>query len=500
MTLKKALISVYDKSELTPIVGLLHQLKVEIYSTGGTQSYIENIGIPVQSIEDLTSYPSLLDGRVKTLHPKVFGAILNRSESPQDQHELIQFDIPKFDVVIVDLYPFQQTVHAGASHEEIIEKIDIGGVSLIRAAAKNYNDVVVISSKQQYNSFIQEIQNESGATRLVYRKKMAGEAFHLTSLYDKQIANYFCADDPSLATSYPLRYGENPHQKGVFHGDLNSFFDKLNGKEYSYNNLLDIDAAVSLMHDFADQEPTFAILKHNNTCGIAMRSTIKDAYLSALNCDPISAFGGVLIANTTIDVPTAHCIDELFCEVIIAPHYEEAALNILCAKKNRIVLCQKTKKKSHTHTRAVLNGILEQDIDNAIETKKNLELKTNTPPTDREIDDLLFANKIVKHLKSNAIVLASERTLVACGVGQTSRIDALEQAICRAKLQQVDFTKVVMASDAFFPFPDCVEIANKVGIRAVIQPGGSIKDQLSIDYCNANNMAMVFTGVRHFKH
>jgi len=498
--LKKALISVYDKTNLEQTVTKLHQLDVEIYSTGGTQNFIENLNIPVQKIENLTSYPSLLGGRVKTLHPKVFGGILNRADIAEDQTELTKYEIPKFDLVIVDLYPFKQTVQAQASHEEIIEKIDIGGVSLIRAAAKNYNDVVVLSSKEQYTDFLEEIEKQNGTTSIEFRKQLASEAFALTSNYDKLISKYFQTNFISESKKHVLRYGENPHQKGEFIGDLNAFFEQLNGKELSYNNLLDVDAAISLMMEFNNCEPTFAILKHNNTCGIATRATIEEAYSVALACDPISAFGGVLIANTTIDKSTAQLIDELFCEVVVAPKYENEAIEILRKKKNRIILVQKLQKENTTQLRSVLNGLLQQDIDKKTETKNDLVVKTKFSPTEQQINDLLFANKIIKHLKSNAIVLASNQTLVACGVGQTSRIDALQQAIARAEFMNADFSNVVMASDAFFPFPDCVELANSVGIKAVIQPGGSIKDQLSIDYCNEHDIAMVFTGVRHFKH
>jgi len=495
---KKALISVYDKDNLEPIVTLLHKLGIEIYSTGGTQTFIEKINIPVNTIEKLTDYPALFGGRVKTLHPKVFGAILNRADNKNDKTEIEKHKIPKFDIVIVDLYPFKQTIQANATHQEIIEKIDVGGVSLIRAAAKNYNDVIVISSKKQYAQLTNELTKNNGSTNIEFRKQLATQAFVLTSQYDQNIANYFQENENKTINT--LRYGENPHQKGQFIGNLNAFFEQINGKECSYNNLLDIDAAVSLMKEFSNEKPTFAILKHNNTCGIATRETIQQAYMSALACDPISAFGGILIANKTIDKKTAQLINELFCEVVIAPKYDNEAVEILKSKKNRIVLIQKLKKENKIQQRSVLNGILQQETDDKTETANDLIVKTKAIPTEKQIKDLLFANKIVKHLKSNAIVLASEQTLIACGVGQTSRVDALKQAIARAKDMNADFSKVVMASDAFFPFPDCVELANNVGITAVVQPGGSIKDQLSIDYCNQNNIAMVFTGVRHFKH
>lgn len=503
--IKSALISVFDKAGLEPIVKELHKNGVVIYSTGGTQSFIEGFNIPVERVEDLTSYPSILGGRVKTLHPKVFGGILNRRDLQDDQVQIAEYDIPEIDLVIVDLYPFEDTVASGADHEAIIEKIDIGGISLIRAAAKNYKDVVIIPSKDQYAPFLDILTSNGNKTSMEERKGFARDAFNVSSHYDTHIFNYFNngeieAFKQSINGSEVLRYGENPHQKGIFHGDLNAMFDKLHGKELSYNNLLDVDAAVNLIAEFKNDDPTFAILKHNNACGLATRNTIEQAYVDALAGDPVSAFGGILISNTTIDAATADKINELFCEVVIAPGYEDAALETLKEKKNRIILVQKDVELPKRQFRTILNGVLEQDKDAKMEVRADLESRTNKQPTDAEIDDLLFANKLVKHTKSNTIVLAKNRQLLASGTGQTSRVDALRQAIHKAESFDFSLNGAVMASDAFFPFPDCVEIADNAGITAVIQPGGSIKDQLSIDYCNEHDMAMVFTGNRHFKH
>jgi len=503
--IKAALISVFDKSGLAPIIEELHKNGVVIYSTGGTQSFIEEMNIPVERVEDLTSYPSILGGRVKTLHPKVFGGILNRRGLSEDQAQIAEYEIPEIDLVIVDLYPFEATVASGASHEAIIEKIDIGGISLIRAAAKNYNDVVIIPSQGQYGRFLEIITSQNGETSLEQREQFGRDAFNVSSHYDSQIFTYFNGDQDgvfkqSVQGAQVLRYGENPHQKGVFYGDLDAMFEKLHGKELSYNNLLDVDAAVNLMAEFKHDDPTFAILKHNNACGLATRSTLKQAYIDALAGDPVSAFGGILISNRTIDAETAELVNELFCEVIIAPGYDKAAQELLMSKKNRILLVQKDVKLSSKQFRTILNGVLEQDKDLLTEGKEALEPRTVKTPTASEIDDLLFANKLVKHTKSNTIILAKNRQLLASGTGQTSRVDALRQAIHKAKSFDFDLNGAVMASDAFFPFPDCVEIAHNAGITAVIQPGGSIKDELSIDYCNANEMAMVFTGNRHFKH
>lgn len=503
--IKNAIISVFNKDGLEPIIKELNNQGVTIYSTGGTQAFIEDLGVSVKRVEDLTSYPSILGGRVKTLHPKVFGAILNRNDNAEDQLQLEEFEIPTFDLVIVDLYPFEETVAAGGTHEEIIEKIDIGGISLIRAGAKNYKDVVLISSRTQYEDFLTILTEQKGETTIEQREAFATDAFNVSSNYDTHIFNYFNKDKKpvfkqSINQAQTLRYGENPHQKGVFYGDLDAIFDKLNGKELSYNNLLDVDAAVCLMEDFKNDDPTFAILKHNNACGLATRSTIEEAYKDALAGDPVSAFGGILIANTNIDVATSKLIDELFCEVVIAPSYDSEAVEILKNKKNRIILVQKPIELPNKMFRTILNGVLEQDRDVISETTNDFEVVTEVSPTENQKQDLVFANKIVKHTKSNTIVLVKNGQLLASGTGQTSRVDALNQAIHKAKSFQFDLNGAVMASDAFFPFPDCVEIANLEGIKTVIQPGGSIKDKLSIDYCNNHNMAMVFTGNRHFKH
>lgn len=503
--IKSALISVFDKEGLEPIVRELHKNQVTIYSTGGTQSFIEGFGIPVIRVEDLTSYPSILGGRVKTLHPKIFGGILNRRDFDDDRSQIAEYDIPEIDLVIVDLYPFEDTVASGADHDAIIEKIDIGGVSLIRAAAKNYKDVVILPSKVQYARFLDIITTNGGATTIEERKSFAKDAFNVSSNYDTHIYNYFDQNSgtsfkQSIITSEVLRYGENPHQKGVFYGDLGAIFDKVHGKELSYNNLLDVDAAVNLMLDFKNDDPTFAILKHNNACGVATRSTLSQAYKDALAGDPVSAFGGILIGNREIDSETALQIDELFCEVVIAPGYSAEALDILKSKKNRIILVQKESVLPKKQFRTILNGVLEQDKDSITEVATDLETRTITAPTSSEIEDLLFANKLVKHTKSNTIVLAKNKQLLASGTGQTSRVDALRQAIHKAQSFGFSLKGAVMASDAFFPFPDCVEIADNAGITAVIQPGGSIKDELSIAYCNEHNISMVFTGNRHFKH
>ena len=503
--IKNALISVFDKGGLEQIVKKLHELKVTIYSTGGTQEFIEKMGIPVERVEDLTSYPSILGGRVKTLHPKIFGGILNRRENENDQAQIAEYEIPEIDLVIVDLYPFEKTVVSGASTNDIIEKIDIGGVSLIRAAAKNYTDVVIIPSQAQYGTFLEILEHSKGITNHHERTNFARDAFNVTSHYDTEIFNYFNQGSSdvlklSFIKSKTLRYGENPHQQGVFYGDLDELFDILHGKELSYNNLLDVDAAVNLMEDFKNDDPSFAILKHNNACGFATRKTIKQAYLDALAGDPVSAFGGILISNKPIDAETAKEVNELFCEVIIAPAYDEKALEILKEKKNRVILVQKPVKLPKKIFRSALNGVLEQDKDLISETISNFEVRTKTSPTKEELDDLVFANKLVKHTKSNTIVIAKNKQLLASGTGQTSRVDALKHALQKAKAFNFDLKGAVMASDAFFPFPDCVEIAKEAGITAVVQPGGSVKDQLSIDYCNNNGVSMVFTGYRHFKH
>jgi len=504
--IKSALISVFHKDGLGPIVKKLDQLGVTIYSTGGTQKFIHEQGIDVVAVENLTDYPSILGGRVKTLHPKVFGGILNRQDNDSDQAEMNQYDIPQIDLVIVDLYPFEKTVASGAPEQDIIEKIDIGGISLIRAAAKNFKDTLCVSTMESYGELLEMLNAQQGEVTMGQRKHFAGIAFNISSHYDTAIFNYFNSDHaiPSLKISEMdgrvLRYGENPHQKGYFFGDFDSMFDKLHGKELSYNNLLDVDAAVNLMNEFKGEAPTFAVLKHNNACGLAQRDSVKEAYLDALAGDPVSAFGGILISNTTIDKDAAEEIHKLFCEVVIAPDFTATALEVLKGKKNRIVLRQKEAKLPDTTTRTCLNGALVQDRDMVTDKREMLTYSTEKQPSDRELNDLLFASRICKHTKSNTIVLAKNGQLCASGTGQTSRVDALRQAIDKARSFDFDLEGAVMASDAFFPFPDCVEIADKAGITAVIQPGGSIKDQLSIDYCNENGMSMVFTGVRHFKH
>lgn len=505
-TIQSALISVFDKTGLEPIVKALHGNNVTIYSTGGTEAFIKGLGIPVVLVEEVTEYPSILGGRVKTLHPKIFGGILNRQDHAGDVEQMKEFNIPQIDLVIVDLYPFEKTVASGASEQDIIEKIDIGGISLIRAAAKNFKDTVIVPSVEQYATFLNFYTENNGATTIENRKLLASRAFNVSSHYDSAIFNYFnqTIEEPVLKISEQngnvLRYGENPHQKGFFYGDFDKMFTKVHGKELSYNNLLDVDAAVNLMNEFKNDNPTFAILKHNNACGLATRNTMKEAYLDALAGDPTSAFGGVLIANGTIDEATANEINQLFCEVVIAPAFEQEAIKILEEKKNRIILILNDIELPKTTVRTCLNGVLVQDKDNVTDSKEHLKVVTNIAPKDNEIEDLLFASKICKHTKSNTIVLVKNKQLFASGTGQTSRVDALKQAIEKAKSFNFNLSEAVMASDAFFPFPDCVEIAKQAGITSVIQPGGSIKDELSIDYCNSNEMAMVFTGIRHFKH
>ena len=502
--IQSALISVFHKNGLKPIVEELHKNNVTIFSTGGTENFIKELGIPVTPVEDVTSYPSILGGRVKTLHPKVFGGILNRQDHQGDISEMKAYEIPQIDLVIVDLYPFEKTVVSGATEQEIVEKIDIGGISLIRASAKNFKDTFTISSMDQYEEFLKLYKSNNGASSLEERKKFAAKSFNISSHYDTAIFNYFNEDEvvykASELNSKTLRYGENPHQKGYFFGDLEAMFDKLHGKELSYNNLLDVDAAVNLMNEFVSEDPTFAILKHNNACGFAQRETICKAYVDALAGDPVSAFGGVLISNTKIDLATANEIHQLFCEVVIAPSYDQDALTILKGKKNRVILIQKSFELPKQIVRTSLNGLLIQDKDDKTDVLGDLSYATNNKPTDKELEDLLFASKICKHTKSNTIVLVKNKQLLASGTGQTSRVDALRQAIEKARNFNFNLKGAVMASDAFFPFPDCVEIADKAGITNVIQPGGSIKDQLTIDYCNKNNVSMVMTGTRHFKH
>ena len=498
---KSALISVFHKNGLEPIIEQLNRLKVSIYSTGGTQEYIEKMGVEVKKVEDLTTYPSILGGRVKTLHPSIFGGILARREMDSDRNHLSEYTIPEIDIVIVDLYPFEETVTSGASEQEIIEKIDIGGISLIRAAAKNYKDVVVISSNSDYLSFSKLLEKSNGTT-FEQRKQLATTAFDISSHYDSNIFNYFDQQQSSLKFSgrnfTTLRYGENPHQKGRFYGHLEDYFEQLNGKELSYNNLLDVDAAVHLISEFDDT--TFAILKHNNACGISSRQTTKQAYLDALASDPISAFGGILICNNDIDASTAQEINSLFFEIIIAPSFQKEALEILKSRKNRIILVQKENDFPSRQYRSLLGGVLEQEKDTKIDRIDEMNTVTTKHPDNHELTDLAFASKVCKNTKSNAIVLAKNHQMLASGVGQTSRVDALKQAIAKAQQFGFDLNGSVMASDAFFPFSDCVEIAHQAGICSVIQPGGSKNDQLSIDYCNDNEMSMVMTGTRHFKH
>jgi phosphoribosylaminoimidazolecarboxamide formyltransferase/IMP cyclohydrolase len=501
--ISSALISVYYKDKLEPIIDLLNELKVKIVSTGGTKQFIEDRGVPVESVENLTSYPSILGGRVKTLHPKVFGGILARRELDADLKQLQEYEIPEIDLVIVDLYPFEETLKLGVSDQAIIEKIDIGGISLIRAAAKNFHDVLVVSARDQYEEVYELLKHKRGNTNLDDRRKFATKAFQVSSHYDTAIFSYFDKDNftsfkQSLSPGKKLRYGENPHQDGYFFGNFEEMFDQLHGKEISYNNLLDVDAAVCLISDF--DETTFAILKHNNACGLACRENLIDAWKDALAGDPVSAFGGVLITNAKVDAATAGEINNLFFEIIIAPSYEDEALEILKQKKNRIILVQKSAELSDRISRTLLNGAVVQDRDIYSESEKDLKVVTKLAPDKREIEDLLFANKLVKHTKSNAIVLAKNKQLIASGVGQTSRIDAMRQSIEKAKSFSFEVKGAVMASDAFFPFSDTVEIAFNAGIRAVIQPGGSLKDQESVDFCDKNNMSMVFTGIRHFKH
>ncbi|RVU00164.1 bifunctional phosphoribosylaminoimidazolecarboxamide formyltransferase/IMP cyclohydrolase [Mucilaginibacter limnophilus] len=502
--IKNALISVYYKDNLEPIIHELNRLGVTIYSTGGTETFIRNLGVNVVAVENLTSYPSILGGRVKTLHPKVFGGILARRSFESDEQQLAEYEIPEIDLVIVDLYPFEETVKSGAGQEDVIEKIDIGGISLIRAAAKNFKDVVIVASKDDYGTLEEILKTQNGSTTIDQRKKFAHKAFNISSHYDTAIFNYFNEEDPlpvfkqSIQTSQTLRYGENPHQKGVFYGNLDDMFTKLHGKELSYNNLVDVDAAVALIDEFT--EPTIAILKHTNACGVATRTFIKEAWIDALACDPVSAFGGVIIANDEIDAATAEEINKIFYEVLIAPAFTDEAVNILQSKKNRIILVRQRTELPVKQFKTLLNGVIEQDKDAVIEGPEHMTAVTVRKPTEHELKDLFFANKVVKHTKSNTIVFAKNNQLMASGVGQTSRVDSLRQAVLKAHSFGFDLNGAVMASDAFFPFPDCVELAAEAGITAVLQPGGSIKDQDSIDMSNQKNIAMVTTGVRHFKH
>ncbi|MEA4916080.1 bifunctional phosphoribosylaminoimidazolecarboxamide formyltransferase/IMP cyclohydrolase [Proteiniphilum sp.] len=503
--IQTALISVYHKDGLEEILRELHLLRVKFISTGGTQEFIQSLGYECEAVEDVSSYPSILGGRVKTLHPKIFGGILYRRDNESDKKQVKAYDIPSIDLVIVDLYPFRETVAAGGTEEEIIEKIDIGGISLIRATAKNYKDVIIIASKEQYKPLLALLKEKKGSSDIDDRRRFAKEAFMVSSGYDSAIFSYFDGDGNTALRiaqdgGKPLRYGENPHQQGLFYGNFDDVFEQLHGKEISYNNLLDIDAAVSLISDF--DETALAILKHNNACGMACRPTVKEAWDAALAADPVSAFGGIVVTNRCVDKDAAVAINELFFEVIIAPEYDKEALDILFQKKNRIILVMKSSEKTtqRMQYRSVLNGTLVQDKDMSVETADDLQVMTAKTPSAKETEDLLFANILVKHTKSNAIVLVRDKQLIASGTGQTSRVDALNQAIEKAGTFHFDLQGAVMASDAFFPFPDCVEIAHKAGITAVIQPGGSVRDGESIDYCNQNGLSMVKTGVRHFKH
>jgi phosphoribosylaminoimidazolecarboxamide formyltransferase/IMP cyclohydrolase len=503
--IQSALISVYYKDNLEPIIALLKQHGVKIYSTGGTQQFIEEQGARVIPVEELTGYPSIFGGRVKTLHPKIFGGILHRRENAGDVSQAAEFGIPAIDLVIVDLYPFEETVASGASEADVIEKIDIGGISLIRAAAKNFKDVVIIASKAQYGELEEKLKAQGGATTLEDRRYFAAQAFQVSSNYDTHIFNYFNRSEqiPALkvseSRSKSLRYGENPHQAARFFGNLEDMFEQLNGKELSYNNLVDIDAAVSLIAEF-EGETAFAILKHTNACGCAVAPTVKEAYQKAFAADTTSAFGGVLVTNQNVNLAAAEEMNSLFFEVLIAPSFDADAMALLKGKKNRILLLQKIQSPGTKQIKTLLNGIIEQDKDLQTETKAEFKVVTKIAPTAEEQNALVFAAKVCKHTKSNTIVLSNSNQLFASGVGQTSRVDALRQAIEKAKSFGFDLKGAVMASDAFFPFPDCVEIAHQAGISAVVQPGGSIKDQDSIDFCDAHGMSMVMTGVRHFKH
>lgn len=502
--IKTALISVFYKTGIDTIVALLKQNDVQIYSTGGTYDYIHALDPSVKTVESLTGYPSILGGRVKTLHPKVFGGILGRTHLASDQKEMAEYEIPAFDLVIVDLYPFEETVATTDDEGKIIEKIDIGGISLIRAGAKNFNDVVIVPSRDYYGELIEILEKQHGETSLEDRRRFASYAFSVSSHYDSAILNWFVKDQEEQPLriceekATALRYGENPHQKGAFYGDLDAMFEKLHGKELSYNNLLDLDAGLNLLREF--DTPTFAILKHNNPCGLACRATVKEAYLAALAGDPVSAFGGVLVCNRPIDKEAAEEINKLFIEVIVAPQYEDGVLDILFSKKNRVVLRLKEDIFSKKTVKTALNGFLLQDRDLHTETADDFKVITTKAPTEAEVEDMVFANKIVKHSRSNAIVLAKGKQLYASGIGQTSRVDALRQAIEKARSFDFDLKGAVLASDAFFPFKDCVELAHEAGITAIVQPGGSVRDQESIDCCNENGISMVFTGFRHFRH
>lgn len=502
--IKSALIAVFHKEGIEPIVQKLHELGVEIYSTGGTHDHIRSMDFPVRSVEGLTSFPSIFGGRVKTLHPKVFGGILARRGYHEDSEQLDEYHIPEIDLVIVDLYPFEQTLADGGTEQEIIERIDVGGTALIRAAAKNFENVLVVPSREDYAPLMELLSEKKGRTTREDRKEFAQRAFYISSHYDSRIADFFDPEGKEFRKSYrpkkELRYGENPHQKGAFYGDLEDAFEQLSGKELSYNNILDLDAAAGLIREFKEKDPTFAVIKHNNPCGLATRKDPLEAWTKAKEGDPVSAFGGIIIANCKVDEKTAEAIDELFFELLIAPDYEDKALELLKQKKKRIILQQKKDPQQKESFRSALNGVLNQESDLKSEGGEDLRTATKNGPSEEEETDLLFANRIAKHTRSNAIVLAKDQQLVGTGTGQTSRVDALKHAIQKAGAFGLELEGAVMASDAFFPFPDCVEIGHEAGISAVIQPGGSVRDQESIDHCDQYGMAMVMTGHRHFKH
>ena len=504
----RALISVFYKDNLEPIVHLLGKAGVEFVSTGGTQEFIEKLGYKVTPVENLTGYPSIFGGRVKTLHPAIFGGILYRRDDTGDVKQAAEYKIPPIDLVIVDLYPFEETVAKGGSEEDIIEKIDIGGISLIRGAAKNFKDVIIVASRSQYTELQQLLESKTCSSDLTDRKHFAAMAFDVTSHYDSSIFNYFNQDGSitsfkkSIQTGRTLRYGENPHQQGTYFGNLDDIFEQLNGKELSYNNLVDVDAAVNLIQEFKS-DTAFVIIKHTNACGVATGSSVKEAYLKAFQADTVSAFGGVLATNKKIDRASAEEINKLFFEILIAPGYDTDAIELLKLKKNRMILLQKGELKEKKQCKSLLNGVIEQDIDLKTDSKDDLKVVTQRLPQESEVQALLFASKIAKHTKSNTIVLAVDGQLIASGVGQTSRVDALKQAIEKASRSfgiRFSLQGAVMASDAFFPFVDCVEIAHQQGIKAVIQPGGSVRDQDSVNFCDQHKMAMVVTGIRHFKH
>ena len=502
--IRTALISVYSKDHIDEIAALCQSLGIKIYSTGGTFDHIKKLGIEVTSVESITSYPSILGGRVKTLHPKVFGGILYRRDHKTDLEEVKKYEIPPMDLVVVDLYPFEATVASSKDDEEIIEKIDIGGISLIRAAAKNFKDVLIVPSAGQYPRLIELLKEKQGTTSLEDRKYFAAQAFNVSSHYDTRIFEYFNRDQnipafkKSILSNYSLRYGENPHQRGTFFGQLDDMFEQLHGKAISFNNLVDIDAAIAVIGEFT--EPTVVVIKHTNACGVASRTNLMEAWTDALACDPVSAYGGVITANRPIDKETAEEMNKLFFEILIAEEFGPGSLEILRSKKNRILLRRKTTTLPPLQFKSVLNGAIEQEKDLKTENESDFHLVTRKALEPSEVSDLIFANKIVKHQKSNTIVLVKNKQLVGCGTGQTSRVDALKQAIVKAKEFGFPLEGAVMASDAFFPFADSVEIAHQAGITAVVQPGGSIRDADSISYCDGHDMSMVFTGTRHFKH